>query len=141
MPCQVSAQTAATSAPKESAAKDAKEKAPAAAPAEESLPSVPAPNFPKAQAKLESLKQSLDQIEATLHNRHLPEATLTDLREQVATTQNKARELIAAVTTRLEADHPRDPARSRSEGDGPSIRRRRWNEPVAGRNHGTPEPR
>ena len=103
MPCQVSSQTAATSAPKESAAKDAKEKAPAAAPAEESLPSVPAPNFPKAQAKLESLKQSLDQIEATLHNRHLPEATLTDLREQVATTQNKARELIAAVTTRLEA--------------------------------------
>lgn len=99
------AQSAADSAaPKETTAKD---KAPAAAPAEEKLPAVPVPEFPRAQSKLEDLKRSLDQIEAALRNRNLPETTLSDLREQVSTAQNDARELIGAVTGRLEAAQSR----------------------------------
>ena len=99
------AQSAADSAaPKETTAKD---KAPAAAPAEEKLPAVPVPEFPRAQSKLDDLKASLDQIETTLRNRNLPDSTLTDLRDQIAKTQTDARELIAAVTSRLEAANSR----------------------------------
>lgn len=100
----LNAATAAT-AP---AAGNGKPASPAAAPAAppapaEDLPSVPAPEFPRAQSKLDEWKQTLDQVEATLRARVIHDTMLNDLRDRSATAQREARELISKITPRLEA--------------------------------------
>jgi potassium efflux system protein len=79
--------------------------APPATPAapDEKLPAVPVPQFPIAQARLDSWKQSLEQVEATLRIRALADTTLSGLRDQAAAAQSGAREMIASVTPPLEA--------------------------------------
>ena len=78
---------------------------PAAAPPApaEDLPSVPAPEFPRAQSKLDEWKQTLDQVEATLRAKVIHDTMLNDLRNRSATAQREARELISRITPRLEA--------------------------------------
>jgi small-conductance mechanosensitive channel len=78
---------------------------PAAAPAApaEDLPSVPAPQFPQAQSKLDGWKQTLDQIEAVLRARVIDDAVLNNLRNRAAAAQGEARDLISEITPPLEA--------------------------------------
>ncbi|MCB1393947.1 DUF3772 domain-containing protein [Nitrobacter sp.] len=77
--------------------------APAAPPAPADLPSVPPPEFPRAQAKLDGWKRTLDQVETALRAKVIHDTVLNDFRDRAATTQHEARELISKITPRLEA--------------------------------------
>lgn len=95
---------AATPAPA-AAPGNSKPASPVAAPPApaENLPSVPAPQFPRAQSKLDGWKQTLDQVEAALRARVVHDAVLNELRDRAATAQGEARELISKITPRLES--------------------------------------
>lgn len=74
-----------------------------AAPAapEEKLPSVPTPEFPAEQAKLDDWKATLDRAETVLRSSAIPETTLSYMRDRATEVQSGARDLIGTVTPAL----------------------------------------
>lgn len=75
--------------------------APAAAAREDKLPSVPAPQFPTEQEKLDDWKATLDRAETVLRSSAISDTTLSYMRDRAAEVQSGARDLIAAVTPAL----------------------------------------
>ncbi|MBY0380967.1 MAG: DUF3772 domain-containing protein [Xanthobacteraceae bacterium] len=100
----------ATAAPDASPPPAAQAAPAAVAPApahDNALPNVPPPQFPQAQGKIESWKNTLDETDGTLRISFIDVSALDRLRDEATTVQQGARDLITEVTPRLEQANAR----------------------------------
>lgn len=112
--------------------------APAAPAPDAALPSVPTPQFPAEQAQLDAWQDILDRTEAALGSAPTDDA-LTLFRNRVVMAQDGAREMIAALTPRLETATARaaelapDPKSTTPQSDSVKLERARLLAEIAAR--------